>query len=40
VAEGRTVAASWNARFLETEGLGHRMQDKSVVQAVLEFIES
>lgn len=40
VAEGRLVAESWNAQYLETEGLGHRMQDKSVVQAVLQFIRS
>jgi pimeloyl-ACP methyl ester carboxylesterase len=38
VEEGRAVARAWNARYLETEGLGHRMQDKSVVQAVVEFL--
>lgn len=40
VAEGRLIAESWNARYLETEGLGHRMQDKAVVKAILEFIQS
>lgn len=40
VAEGRLVAEAWNAHYLETEGLGHRMQDKQVVQAVLQFIRS
>ena len=40
VAEGRLIAESWNARYLETEGLGHRLQDTSVVQAVVQFIRS
>jgi alpha-beta hydrolase superfamily lysophospholipase len=39
VEEGRAVARAWNARYLETEGLGHRMQDKSVIQAVVEFLQ-
>ena len=39
VEEGRWVAESWNAQYVETEGLGHRMQDKSVVQAVISFIQ-
>ena len=38
VNEGRLVAELWNARYRETEGLGHRMQDEAIVQAVLEFI--
>jgi pimeloyl-ACP methyl ester carboxylesterase len=38
VAEGRMVAESWNARYLETEGLGHRMQDKKVVAEVVKFL--
>ncbi len=38
VAEGRAIAESWNTRYLETEGLGHRMQDKTVVEAVIEFL--
>jgi predicted alpha/beta hydrolase family esterase len=37
VAEGRTVADAWNAVFLQTEGLGHRLQDKLVISAVVEF---
>ena len=40
VQEGRAIAESWKARYLETEGLGHRMQDKTVVQEVLKFIQS
>ncbi len=36
-AEGEAVAETWGAKFLGTTGLGHRMQDKSVVAAVLEF---
>lgn len=38
VAEGRLIAESWNARYLETEGLGHRMQHETVVQAIVEFL--
>ena len=40
VEEGRLIAGFWNARYFETEGLGHRMQDKAVVQAVVSFIQS
>lgn len=40
VAEGRLIAGQWNARYLETEGLGHRMQDKTVVRAVVEFLQA
>ncbi|MBV6440243.1 MAG: alpha/beta fold hydrolase [Haliscomenobacteraceae bacterium CHB4] len=40
VQEGRLIAESWQARYLETERLGHRMQDKSVVRAVVSFIRS
>ena len=40
VEEGRAIAESWKARYLETEGLGHRIQDKAVVQEVLKFIQS
>ena len=39
IAEGRAVAESWGCQFLETKGLGHRMQDKSVVQAVMAFLK-
>lgn len=39
VKEGWAIAESWKARYLETEGLGHRMQDKAVVQEVLKFIQ-
>lgn len=37
VSEGRRVAECWGARFLETKGLGHRLQDQSVVRAVINF---
>jgi predicted alpha/beta hydrolase family esterase len=37
VEEGRQIATAWGASYLETKGFGHRMQDKSVVKAVLEF---
>lgn len=40
VEEGRLVADLWQARYLETKGLGHRMQGQSVVQAVVSFIRS
>jgi pimeloyl-ACP methyl ester carboxylesterase len=38
VTEGRAIAESWGCPFVETAGLGHRMQDKSVVEAVLAFL--
>ena len=38
VAEGRAIAESWGRPFVETIGLGHRMQDKSVVEAVTAFL--
>ena len=38
VAEGRAIAASWGCRFLQTEGFGHRMQDRSVVLEVVRFL--
>ena len=38
VSEGLAIAESWGCRFLQTEGLGHRMQDKMVVREVLEFL--
>ncbi|MFN0036354.1 MAG: alpha/beta fold hydrolase [Saprospiraceae bacterium] len=38
VAEGRAIAESWGCRFLQTEGFGHRMQDKAVVQEVTRFL--
>jgi predicted alpha/beta hydrolase family esterase len=37
VSEGRLVADAWHATFLKTTGLGHRLQDSSVVQAVVDF---
>ncbi len=37
VSEGRAVADAWEAVFLQTEGLGHRLQDKTVISAVVEF---
>jgi pimeloyl-ACP methyl ester carboxylesterase len=37
VAEGRLVAEAWHATFLKTTGLGHRLQDASVVEAVVDF---
>ena len=38
VAEGRLVAERWAAKYVETEGLGHRMQHMSVVHAVRDFL--
>lgn len=38
VAEGRAIAESWGCRYWQTEGLGHRMQDKSVVREVMRFL--
>lgn len=38
VEEGRLIAEQWAARWIETVGLGHRMQDKSVVQAIRDFL--
>jgi predicted alpha/beta hydrolase family esterase len=37
VEEGRKIAKAWEANYLETQGFGHRMQDKSVIEAVLAF---
>lgn len=39
VTEGRDIAASWTCQYLETQGLGHKMQDKQVVRAVLDFLK-
>lgn len=39
VDEGRRIAASWGVPFMETTGLGHRLQDKSVVEAVVRFFQ-
>lgn len=38
VGEGRAIAAAWNAQMLETHGLGHSLQDKSVVKALVDFL--
>jgi len=38
VAEGRMVAKTWGASCFQTEGFGHRLQDKSVVTAVVDFV--
>jgi pimeloyl-ACP methyl ester carboxylesterase len=38
LAEGRLIADAWGVPLLQTEGLGHRMQHKSVVQRVFEFV--
>lgn len=38
VNEGRLIAELWKARFVETEGFGHKMQHDSVVQAVMKFL--
>ncbi len=38
VSEGLAIAESWGCRFLQTEGFGHRMQDKVVVQEVIKFL--
>lgn len=37
VEEGQAVAETWGAHFLKTNGFGHRLQDKSVVRAVVDF---
>lgn len=37
-AEGRAIAEAWGARYLETQGLGHRMQGQAVVRAVVDFL--
>lgn len=38
VGEGRAIAESWGCPFLQTEGFGHRLQDKAVVQEVIRFL--
>lgn len=38
VSEGQVIAESWGCRFLQTEGFGHRMQDKVVVEEVIGFL--
>lgn len=40
VEEGREIARCWQARYLETQGLGHRMQDAEVAGAVVRFLQS
>ena len=43
VEDSRAIARAWkNARFIETEGLGHRgaLQSKEIHQQVLEFLKS
>lgn len=40
VAEGRAIAEAWGCRYWQTEGFGHRMQDKEVVQEVLDFLHN
>ncbi|MBL7809213.1 MAG: alpha/beta fold hydrolase [Saprospiraceae bacterium] len=40
VEEGREIARSWSCAYQETSGLGHRMQDRQVVQAVLDFLKT
>jgi hypothetical protein len=39
IAEGRLIAEHWQASFLPTVGFGHRLQDKSVNEAILDFIQ-
>jgi pimeloyl-ACP methyl ester carboxylesterase len=39
VSEGQAIAEAWGCRFVQTEGFGHRMQDKAVVQEVMRFLE-
>jgi pimeloyl-ACP methyl ester carboxylesterase len=39
LAEGALIADSWGADFIQTSGFGHRLQDKSVVQAVVAFAQ-
>jgi pimeloyl-ACP methyl ester carboxylesterase len=40
VNEGREIAANWASEYVETEGLGHKLQDKSVVQQVMQFLKT
>lgn len=40
VAEGRAIAETWGCAYMETNGLGHRMQDKVVVEAVMRFLQA
>ncbi|HAD11134.1 MAG TPA: hypothetical protein DCF33_01725 [Saprospirales bacterium] len=40
VSEGREIAENWASEYLETEGLGHKMQDKSVVRHVMQFLKT
>ena len=38
VTEGRAIAEAWGARFVETHGLGHKLQSKSVAEIILGFL--
>lgn len=38
VAEGRLIAESWGCRFMQTEGFGHRLQNKTIVEEVIRFL--
>lgn len=38
-SEGQAIADAWGCTFHQTEGHGHRMQDKSVIKTVLKFLE-
>jgi len=38
VAEGAVIAQAWQAQYLQTEGFGHRLQDKKVIDEVLTFL--
>ena len=40
VEEGREIARCWQARYLETQGLGHRMQDAEVAGAGVSLLQS
>jgi pimeloyl-ACP methyl ester carboxylesterase len=39
-AEGRAVAEAWGARYIETQGLGHRLQDKTVLTHIIDFLKT
>jgi pimeloyl-ACP methyl ester carboxylesterase len=40
VEEGWEIARAWQAQMIETNGYGHRLQDKTVVDLVLQFLSS
>lgn len=39
LAEGMAIAKAWNARLIETQGLGHRLQHEMIGELIREFLE-